>query len=68
MLEIVLFTLTGIILYFGANAALGFIEAQHGEPIPYRSVIFFVIIFVMALILFQGINTLSPGALEAKVG
>ena len=59
MIEIVLFTASGIVLYLGANALLNFIEAQHGEPIPHRSIVFFVIIFIMASVLFQGINLYS---------
>jgi|TARA_Y100000310_G_C20681779_1_gene816417 hypothetical protein len=53
MMEIILFTVSGIFLYVLADAVLNFIETQHGEPIPYRNVIFFVIIFCMAIILFQ---------------
>ena len=56
MTEIIMFTAAGILLYFGADAALNFIEAQHGEPIPYRNIVFFVIIFMMAMVLFQAIN------------
>lgn len=53
MMEIILFTVSGIFLYVLADAVLKFIESLHGEPIPHRSLIFFVIIFFMAIILFQ---------------
>jgi hypothetical protein len=53
MTEILIYTVSGILLYFTADAALNYIESLHGEPIPYRSVVFFVIIFMMAMILFQ---------------
>ena len=52
-MEILLFTVCGIALYFGADAALRFIESLHGDPIPYRNIVFFVIILIMALVLFQ---------------
>lgn len=55
-MEILLFTVCGIALYFGADAALNLLESLHGEPIPYRSIVFFVIILIMALILFQAIQ------------
>lgn len=53
MMEIILFTVSGIFLYVLADALLNFIESLHGESIPHRNVIFFVIIFFMAIILFQ---------------
>ena len=56
MTEILIYTASGILLYVLADAALNAIERVHGEPIPYRSVVFFVIIFTMAVILFQVIN------------
>lgn len=52
-MEIILFTVAGIFLYVLADGALNFIESQHGEPIPHRNLIFFAIIFFMAIILFQ---------------
>jgi hypothetical protein len=62
MIEILIYTMSGILLYVLADAALRLIESLHGEPIPHRSVIFFVIIFLMAMILFQVIRmTLSGG-------
>lgn len=61
MTEILIYTASGILLYVLAEAALNYIERLHGEPIPYRSVVFFVIIFMMAMILFQIINLLFTG-------
>ena len=56
MTEVLIYTASGILLYMLTDAALRFIEEQHGEPLPYRSVIFFVMIFLMAVILFQVIG------------
>lgn len=55
-MEYLLFTVCGIALYFGADAALNFIESIHGDPIPHRNIVFFVIIFIMAVVLFQAIQ------------
>lgn len=52
-MEVILYTVSGILLYILADAALDRIEALHGEPIPHRNLVFFVIIFFLALILFQ---------------
>lgn len=62
MTEILIYTGSGILLYVLADAALKYIESLHGEPIPYRSVVFFVIIFLFAIILFQMINLIFSGA------
>jgi hypothetical protein len=59
MTEILIYTACGIALYVLADAALKYIEALHGEPIPYRNVIFFVIIFLMAMILFQLVRMMA---------
>jgi len=55
-MEFILYTVCGIVLYFGADMVLNFIERMHGDPIPYRNIIFFVIILIMALVLFQAIQ------------
>jgi len=56
MTEALIYTATGILLYFLADAALKWLEQMHGEPIPYRSGVFFVIIFFMAVCFFQVIQ------------
>jgi hypothetical protein len=61
-MELILFTVCGIALYFGAGAALDFIESLHGDPIPHRNIVFFFIILVMALVLFQGIQLYYYGS------
>lgn len=58
MLEAALYTLAGIALYFAADWALTRIETMRGKRFEYRSMIFFVIILVMALGLFQLIQQL----------
>ena len=61
MIEVFIYTASGILLYMVADAALKYIEELHGEPLPYRSVIFFVIILMMAMILFQFITLIFTG-------
>ena len=64
MTEILIYTASGILLYFSADAALRFIEKVHGEPIPNRNIVFFGIILVMAIILFQLIALTFKGDVQ----
>jgi len=52
MMEILIYTGTGIFLYLLTEFALKSMEKLHGEVLPYRNIIFFVIIFMLAMILF----------------
>ena len=63
-MELILFTVCGIVLYFGADAALNMIESIHGDPIPHRNIVFFFIILIMALVLFQAIQLYYYGGSE----
>lgn len=56
MTEILLYTISGIVLYVIADAILKFIESRYDEPLQYRSVIFFGIILTLALILFAAVR------------
>jgi hypothetical protein len=53
MLEILVFTLNAIIVYFLADWILRQIEARRGAVLKQRQVFFFVIILTLALISFQ---------------
>jgi hypothetical protein len=53
MLEILVFTLNAIIVYFLADWILRQIEARRGAVLKNRQVVFFVIILTLALISFQ---------------
>lgn len=55
-MEIIYFTLVGIGLYFASDWILDRIEAARGNRFENRSVIFFVIILVLAVVTFQLIN------------
>lgn len=52
-MEFVYFTLAGIGLYFAADWILDRIEMARGERFVNRSLIFFAIIFVLAMGLFN---------------
>jgi hypothetical protein len=56
--EIVLFTIVGISLYLFSDWALRAIEKRRGSALPNRSIIFFVIIFTLAMISFELIEVL----------
>ena len=57
-MEIVYFTLAGIGLYFVSDWILDRIETSRGRPFENRSVIFFAIILVLAVVSFQLIGHL----------
>jgi hypothetical protein len=51
--EILVFTLAAIALYFAADWALNRIEIRRGARFQHRSIVFFFIILVLALGLFE---------------
>ncbi len=59
-MEIVLFTIVGVALYFAADWALRALERFNGAPLPYRNVIYFVIILALALVSFQFLQRIGP--------
>ena len=52
MSEAIYFTLTAIVLYFGADWILNRIEIAAGRRFEYRSLIFFVILLTLAMVSF----------------
>jgi len=60
MTEIILFTVTGILLYLVSDGLLRQIERQLGRTLKNRSAVFFIIFFVLALISFQLLQTYLP--------
>lgn len=60
-MEIVYFTLVAIALYIGADFILRRIEAARAEPLQNRSVVFFVILLVLAVVTFTTIRYLAGG-------
>ncbi len=60
-MEIILYTIVAVVLYLVADRILLFLEGLHGGILPYRSVVFFVIILVLALIVFNVLETMMMG-------
>ena len=60
-MEAVYFTLVAIGLYFFSDWLLDRIERMRGKRFEQRSIVFFVMIIVLALISFQVIQMLTRG-------
>ncbi len=61
-MEIILFTGVGIVLYLLCDRLLILLENMHGEPLPGRNVIFFVLILTLSLATFSLMSALlHPG-------
>lgn len=59
-MEILLFTMVGVILYVTSDAIVKGIEKKRGELLANRSMIFFGIILVMSVITFNLLETYGP--------
>jgi len=57
-MELIYFTLVGIILYIVSDKIVLTIERKRGERLPNRSVVFFFIIIILAVISFSVIQSL----------
>lgn len=62
MEQVLLFTVVAIGLYFGADWLLDRIERARGVRFTHRSVVFFALILVLALISFRVIGYLLGGS------
>lgn len=58
-MEIIYFTAIAVLLYLSADRAVDLIERRRGERFENRSVIFFVILVVSALIVFRLIRFMT---------
>jgi len=58
MFEAVAYTIAGLVLYFLSDWILNQIEIRRGQPFENRSMVFFAIILVLALVTFELINRL----------
>ena len=59
-MEIVYFTLMGIGLYFVSDWILDRLETRRGSRFEYRSIVFFIVILVLAFVSFRLISHLKP--------
>ncbi len=55
-MQIVYYTLAGIVLYVAADWILKQIERRRGAPFENRTIIFFFILLVLALVTFRAIQ------------
>lgn len=58
-MDILLFTIVAIALYFAADWGLRMLERMHGAPLPYRNLVYFVIILLLALGSFEFLQRLG---------
>ena len=65
-MEILLFTAVGIVLYLVCDRLLVLLETMHGEPLPQRNVIFFVLIMTLSLSAFSLLRTWLPASEGAQ--
>ena len=57
-MEVILFTVVGIALYLATGALLSLLEKMHGDPLPQRNVVFFIIILALSLPTFSVLRAL----------
>ena len=60
-MQIVLFTVLAIVLYLVADRLLVALEMRAGRRFEYRSLIFFAILLVLAVLAFAAVQRLAPG-------
>ncbi|HHS84104.1 MAG TPA: hypothetical protein ENK38_04145 [Gammaproteobacteria bacterium] len=65
-MEIIYFTVAGIFLYFFSDWVLDRLEAMAGRRFEYRSLIFFVIILVLSMSLFNIVQYFQAGDTESS--
>ena len=61
MLNLLAYTIAGLLLYWLSDWILNQLEIRRGERFPNRTVIFFVIIMVLAVVVFNLIDYLGLG-------
>ena len=61
MAQVLLFTLVAVGLYFFADWIVRMIEQRRGEPLPNRSLVYFVVILVLAITSFEIIQRVLQG-------
>lgn len=59
MIEILYFTLTGILVYFLADWIVRKIEQSRGTVLPQRQVVFFAVFLVLILLAFEIVPRLA---------
>jgi hypothetical protein len=61
MVEALLFTALAVVLYLVADRLLDALERRAGRRFEYRSVVFFVILLLLAVLSFAVVRRFGPG-------
>ncbi len=70
MMQVLLFTITAILLYVGSDWILVKLEQWRGKPFASRHLVFFIIIMVMSVTVFEGAQrflTSEPQPIKSSV-
>jgi len=59
--EALLFTALAVVLYLVADRILDVLERRAGRRFEYRSMIFFAILLLLALVAFAAVRRFGPG-------
>ena len=59
-MEMLLFTALAVVLYLVADRALNALEVRAGRRFEYRSMVFFAILLVLAVIAFALVRRFAP--------
>ena len=62
MVEALLFTALAVVLYLVADRLLDALERRAGRRFEYRSVVFFAILLLLAVLTFAVVRRFGPGA------
>lgn len=60
-MQIVLFTVLAVVLYFISDRVLVALESRAGRRFEHRSLIFFAILLVLAVATFSVVQRFAPG-------
>jgi predicted PurR-regulated permease PerM len=61
MVEALLFTALAVVLYLVADRVLDALERRAGRRFEYRSVVFFAILLLLAVLSFALVRSFAPG-------
>jgi hypothetical protein len=64
--EIIVYTIVGIGLYLICDRLLIAMEKIHGEPLPQRNIVFFVLILTLSMSTFGVLRLLFPSGQSAQ--
>ncbi len=66
MLQILVFTITAILLYVFSDWLLGKMEQIRGKPFAARSMVFLIIILLLSVVTFEGLQKILSSKLPVE--